>query len=519
MLVDRQPKLNTSLSDVVPQPEVIKKGGALSALGAGMRAMTNFPWALGRIFGGFGYNTRNYYETFGWDLAIPDQACWEMYYRGGIAKRIIHAYPTATWANPPVLTATKGWTSAWSKMVLELNIWSVLNRLDVLSRIGRYAILVIGTDDNTNLESPLVPGSATKVTFLQPYSSRAAIISQWGNNPFNERFNMPVMYTINPSIANSEGGGSTGFGGAVPTMGSFRVHWSRVLHIAKGNLESNVYGTPELWAGWNYLTDLQKVVGGASESYWMTANRGIHADLDPDMSLDPAGEAALASEVQSYTDGLQRFIRTRGVTVTNLGSQVADPKGPYGTLIDLLSGTYSIPQRVLTGSESAHQASTQDKATWAENIFYYRALTGNPTFILPLVQALMNMGVLPTQKLEKIVVDWPEAYIMMPLEKAQMENQNATAANNWALAARNITNLATVEELRQKVQLGDTDGTIVPGTAPIAPVGPPDKKGSSEGDGVVGGENGTTKSGPGSGDTATPASDASGQGDPVNPPA
>lgn len=489
-------------------------------MGNGLRALGGFPWALGRVFN-WGGGTRNLYETFGWDVAISAQACWEMYYRGGIAKRIIHAFPEATWGNPPKVTATKGWTSAWDDLVLNQQIWSNLNRLDKLSRLGQYAVLIIGTDSG-RLEDPVVPGKASKVTFVQPYSSRAAVISQWGTDQNSPYFGMPTQYTINPAIARMEAAGAaqqnlgTGFGGVSPVEGSFKVHASRVIHVAQDNLESPIYGTPMFWSTWNYLTDLMKVVGGSAESYWMTANRGMHVNLDKEMQLDAAGEANLAAEIQAYVDGQARFIRTRGVEVKSLGAETADPKGSYSTLIDLIAGTYGIPQRVLVGSESAHAASTQDKAAWAERVLFNINLSCNPKFILPLIQSLMVLGVLPTVKLAKIQVEWPDAYILSPLERGQMENQNATAANNWALAVRNVTNLANVEELRKKIGLGDEDGTIVPGTEAAIPVGTPDQKGAAEGDGVVDpGSEGAAKTGNGSGTTATPTSDSNGSGGPI----
>jgi hypothetical protein len=476
-------------------------------------------WAM--MFGGGGFG-RDYYGVFGWERTLDTYLCMEMYKRGGIAKRIIDAYPDATWARPPAVTGpSKAFTNAFQDLVDDFDLWGIIHRADKLSRIGRYSVILVGTE-TTNLMNPVQPGE--KLLYLQPYSDVSARITRWGNDPTDPRFGLPLMYTVYPNLLDKPSAPGTVSSWGVPTRTGFQVHWSRMIHIVQGNLEDNVYAIPYLSAGWNYLTDIMKITGGAAESFWATANRGLQADVKDDYDLGEDGEAALTAEIDEYMEGMRRFIRTKGVTIKSLGSDVADPSGPARMTLSLISGTYAIPQRVLLGSESGHAASTQDKGAFAEQIEQYRTNGARPKVIIPIIQGLQLSGTLPAAKIGKVTLNWPDAYRLSPLERAQMSNQTATAANNLSLAMKNVPNMLSVEESRTIVGWASDNGmltemsTDIPegDTRPELPVPTTPVDGKNTSGRQKSPDGGTPKSGPGSGNKSTPGqTDANGSADPV----
>lgn len=396
-----------------------------------------FASALGLTFGG----QRDMYESFGWPKQITLRQIFDMYYRGGIAKRIVEAYPDSTWGRPPRLYVPEQpeWNMAFAKLAWQLDLWDVFKRADTLAALGRFAVILIGTNRG-NLASPIPRGGAgaLQITYLQPYGENNVRISKWETNPQNPRFGLPLMYTIGPDPQASGTPGTPAISNRpsiTPVRASFDVHYSRILHISHGGLESKTYGVPQFVPIWNYLEDLVKVVGSSSESYWRTAYQGLHADVDTEMDLDEEDEANLTAEMDEYQHNLRRIIRTRGVEVKPLGSTVADPRGAFDVLVTLISGASGIPKRILLGSEAGQLASSQDKASWAERVEEYRELHAEPNLLWPFVSWCLENNIVPQPRegtLELMRVLWPDAYRMSPLERGQTAAQTARSLANLA---------------------------------------------------------------------------------------
>jgi hypothetical protein len=387
---------------------------------------------LGRALTSFD-GQRNYQEIFGWDDCITVEKMAYMYNRSGIAKRVVDAYPDATWARPPVLWAEgdDNWTNAWADMVDQSNLWDALYRMDRLACLGQYSILVIGTD-RPNLAAPI--GKARRITYLQPYGENTTRIEEYDRNQASPTFGMPLLYRIypeGPSLEPREIGRTPSRLKSNFPRSSFLVHASRIIHCARGALEDTVFGQPMMAPCWDYLTDLRKVVGSSSESYWIMANRGLQADIDKEMSLNAEDQANLQSEIDDFYNGFRRFIRTKGVEITPLTNEVADPKGPFEVLVTLISGATGIPKRILLGSEAGQLASTQDKGNWAERVEENRTLHVEPRIIRPFLRFVLNHAIIPPPKQDAALnILWPDAYRMSPLERGQTSAQTARTIAN-----------------------------------------------------------------------------------------
>lgn len=405
--------------------------GSTTKMPLGAHAAMSGVRALSGLINRMGLNTlfsfggkRNYQQIFGWDTVITPENMLYMYNRGGIAKRVVDAYPDAVWARPPVIWAEGDdtWTEEWATLVETLDLWQALHRVDKLAGLAHYAIFLIGTN-RPGLDKPLT--SADRVTFLQPYGEASVKIVRYENDVTSPNFGRPSMYRVYPEVP----GGLTGRAGmATPQQGpvrtSFLVHASRVLHIAKGCLEDEIFGQPDMAPVWDYLTDLRKVVGSSSESYWISANRGLQADIDKEMSLSPDDQAALQDEIEEFYNGFRRFIRTKGVKMNELSNDLANPMDPFNVLVTLIAGARGIPKRVLLGSESGQLASGQDKGNWAERVEENRALHVEPRIIKPFVRKMIALGIIraPNEG-AKLRTLWPDAYRMNPLERGQTSAQ------------------------------------------------------------------------------------------------
>ena len=425
--------------------------GRLKAL-SGWFDRSIFARALGVQFHG----RRDLYEAFGWDRSITSVQLVEMYKRGGISYRLVHAYPDATWSRPPKLyiEGDDAWNAAWAQLVANTDLWDAMKRLDVMADLGSFAILIIGTD-KAKLDTPL--RDASEITFLQPYGDVNVTISRWNIDPTDPNFGTPQSYLVQPNRLIQTN--TTSYPSVQPLMSSFTVDASRVVHINHGGLENKVFGMPRYVPIWNYLMDLMKVVGGSSESYWMNSYRGMQANItDPEVDMNAEDEAALADELDEYQHGLRRFIRTRGVDIKEFESRIADPSKPVAVLMDLIAGASGIPQKVLMGSEAGQLASSQDRANWAERVEEYRATHAEPRVLRPFLKWLNAYGILPTD-VSKVQFMWPDAYRMSPLERGQTSAQTARTLANLSKGLQPIPTIPAVAPVM------DFEGkVIVPGT-------------------------------------------------------
>ena len=293
---------------------------------------------------------------------------------------------------------------------------------------------------------------------MQPYAQPNAEIKALETDITNARFGMPSMYQITASNPLATLGSTTvarSTGIISIKQQQFMVHHSRIVHIAEDTLENNFLGIPRLEAVFNLLDDLLKVVGGTSETFWLAGNRGMQADIDKDTDLTPEDAAALSDELDDYQHQLSRWIKTRGVSLKNLGSDVPNPKDSFNTLIALISGATGIPRRILTGSEAGQLASDQDRANWSDRIIERRTNFVEPNIITPVIVQMSDAGIITKIEAKNITYKWPSNFQMTPLENAQTMAQKARAAVNYAKMMKEHP-IMTLEEARESLGLDET---------------------------------------------------------------
>ncbi len=395
---------------------------------------------------------RDLYKTFGYKLRPTFEDYFARYCRQDIASRIVDAPAQAVWRNPPVIEAPDEFITKWDGLQKKNKIYYNLERADRLAGLGLYSTLLIGFDDSAPLEQPA--SGAKDVLYLQPYSQLSSSIIKFNDNPKDSRYNLPEMYKLAVVEPASQLSLTQIAASAVLRHKEISVHHSRILHIADNILENDILGIPRLQQVYNLLDDILKVVGGSAETYWLNANRGMQLDVDKDMDLSVADAKALSDEIDEWQHQLRRVMRTRGIKMNPLGSDVADPTGPFNIIVSLISGATGIPQRILLGAEAGQLASEQDRANWAERVFERRGTFAEPVVLEPFIDLLFNAGVLPNES-KDVEFNWPSAFHMSPLEQAQTSAQQARSVANLTKQGTksNPVVITTVEESRVIVGL------------------------------------------------------------------
>lgn len=335
---------------------------------------------------------RDLYRAFGYKRELFPEDYRSRYERNEVAAAIVDAFPTSCWRGGAEIVEDEdpNTTTAFEQAVIELDnrikIWDAFLRVDKLSGIGHYAILVMLAPGD--LDTPLQRCSADELVQLQPYAEEDARIQEWDLDKQSPRFGKPRYYACKRK--------TSGSATAINSVDvSRRVHYSRVLHVSDGLLDDSVFGTPRLKKIWNRLDDLEKIAGGGSEAFFRRADAGTVFNLDPTQEFDPDDQKKLKQKVDDFEHGFKRYIFSRGLDMKTQDVNVADFKSQVESLMSLISAGSTIPQRVLMGSEQGKLAAKQDRASFDNRVTDRQNDYCAPMMARPFFDRLIELGVLP----------------------------------------------------------------------------------------------------------------------------
>ena len=381
---------------------------------------------------------RDLYKVFGYEQNIKPEHYRSKYERGDIASRIASAYPDAVWSNPPEILENDEiqddteFEKQFKKLAKKLKLWHYVHRADVLAQIGRFSVLFVGVaDGQTDLTQPVGTGAPQ---FLMPFGETHAEISAVESDPTNERYGKPKLYKL--TTTSSDGEGET----------TINVHASRVIHIAERLLDNDTYGISILKSIYNRLQDLEKVLGGGAEVWWMNARGGLHINADKDVTI--ANPEELKNQIDEYVHKLTRVIRTQGMDVNTLSQTTTSPKDIVSAILDLISGATGIPKRILVGSERGELASSQDQDNWASRVNERRQLFCEPCIVDQILEFFFKIGAI--KDIENPIVQWPDLITPSEEKKAEIAVKKASALATYAnsiAADQVITPQQFVEEI------------------------------------------------------------------------
>ncbi len=380
-------------------------------------------------------------------LILPKQYRF-MYDREGIGTRVVTIYPDECWAQDPVIYEGEEpqqtpFEDAWQALceAEATDPLHYLHRVDVISGIGRYGILLLGTDDGLDMSEPLKGinerGEVTgenpgyKLLYLRPFDEMMAHVINYESDQFNPRFGHPVYYHV---LFADIRVGEPGMAAAAISVTSRVVHWSRVIHIADNRETSEVFGVPRMQAVFNRLCDVRKILGGSSEMFWKGGFPGYSFELNPELvtsgvTLD---DKSLEEQFSKYSNGLQRYLAIVGLQAKSLAPQVADPHGNLEAQLNAIAISIGVPLRIFTGSEQAQLASGQDVRTWNRRLTKRQRRYLTPWVIRPFIERLICFGILPKPK-DGFRVFWPDVNMPSEEEKTQHSDRIAAALMKYVM--------------------------------------------------------------------------------------
>lgn len=370
---------------------------------------------------------RDVYEECGYpgigELTITHYK--DMYDREPIAARVVQVLPQESWMISPEIYETANSTSEtpFEMGIRDLNkslkgkswhndeegalIWNYLERLDELSGIGSFGVMLLGIDDGLELSEPYdeTPGpQATRnLKYLRVFDESQVSIESWDDDPESDRFGYPLFYNISftdesTKLAQSSKKSTT----------THKVHWSRVIHVADNLGSSESFGIPRQKQVYNRLYDLVKLYSANPEMYWKGAFPGLSVESHPQLGGDvDFDKKAIAEEIHKMMNTLQRVAMTTGATVKSIAPQVVDPTPQIKVTLEAICIKIGIPVRIFMGSERGELASSQDDSSWNDRLAYRQNRHLTPHVVCQFFDRLIDMNVLP-EPAEGYKVKWPD---------------------------------------------------------------------------------------------------------------
>lgn len=375
-----------------------------------------------------GRQRRDVDEESGHPYTVTIEDCKRKFLRGDIASRVNKIYPEECWSQHPEIYETEEdreteFEKSWDALQTKFRLYSLLQRADILSGIGRFGVILLGIGDGGKLNEPVVGIDETgqlvgersaglKLLYLRPFDETFVKIKSVQADEQNPRYGLPVMYEIRFTADQVLSQGVSVVSGPTETTTTKEVHWTRVIHICDNRTNNDVYGLPRMEVVFDRILGLHKIASGSPEMFWKGGFPGIAVETQGGPNGEPVqlDKETTKEELMSYFEGLQRYLALEGATAKSLAVEIEDP-GPHAELqIRLICITLSVPWRIFMGAEVGALASGQDIIAWNRRLNRRREEYLTPFVIRPFIDRLIAFGVLPMPKGNKneLVVADPE---------------------------------------------------------------------------------------------------------------
>ena len=146
---------------------------------------------------------RDIYTALGYSTTLTYDDYLAQYTRQDIAKAIIDRPVKATWRNGFSIVETEDYRDTpleqtFRELSTKLSLSQKFSRLDRLTGIGKYGVLLLGLSDVKRVsdwEKP-VSGVGHDLLYVMSYGEGSVKISEYVTDSSNERYGQPLFYSV-----------------------------------------------------------------------------------------------------------------------------------------------------------------------------------------------------------------------------------------------------------------------------------------------------------------------------------
>lgn len=277
------------------------------------------------------------------------------YDRDGLGNAAVDIIADKCWQDHPWLiegapdresTALTANEARIDRVFSQAKVWQAFKEADVMALVGGWSAIIIRIADSNELDQPTARPSIEALTELVPVWANQLTAVYDSNQVLQHYVYAEPQTDISPAR-------------------NVNVHPDRVVIVGDPSRSR-----PLLKAGYNALTTLEKVLGGAGESFLKNASRQLNVNYDSEVDLEDiartnGGSVAelhenLSGHVRDINSGVDLLMMTQGATVNPMTVAVSDPMPSYNVALQVFAASVKIPVKVLVGNITGERASTED---------------------------------------------------------------------------------------------------------------------------------------------------------------
>lgn len=417
--------------------------GLHSALNATVRRIEN-------MFPGYFQTTtkRNHYVDFGYPETVSFSQLWQMYRRNGIANAAVEKTTLKVWQDNPTLQIGEEAdeeTPAEAELrerFDDLRLWQTFAEADRRSMVGAYAGLIFRFADDKRMNQPVdrVAGLDALVEVIPAWEGQLKV-STWDTDEMSETYGKPTMYQFN----------EVAFDGNQQKTRSFNCHPDRVLILSR---DGTVNGESMLLPGYNSLIDIEKVMGAGGEGFWKNAKSAPVLQIDKEAQLSSMAQAMgvepdeladkMDAQVTDWQKGFDALLMLQGMEAKTLSVNLPQPEEFWRGPMEVFAASFSIPMKILVGSQSGERASTEDAEEWAKTCESRRTNVVRPA-IREMINRFQTIGVM---SYEDWRIGWPDLTESSGSEK-MARSKDMASVNDLNARSGGVEPVFTENEMRE----------------------------------------------------------------------
>lgn len=347
------------------------------------------PWA-------YGMNTKHdFWKDYGWPEFLTFNDFHRLYSRSGIARAAVDKTIDKTWETMPALwESEKAGDSPAEKTIAKhftkRKIWRSLMDADRRSMVGAYAGAIIFLRDGQKLQEPVTllrKGIESLAGIIPAWEGQLTVV-EWDNIEGSETYGEPLFFQFDEQAVGDAS--STG-------KSNVRIHRDRVLIWSD---DGTLNCSSALEAGYNDVSDAEKIKGAGGEGFWKTARGAPVVESKEGVTLEDMMRGMGAANAEDVRDklnekaddfnaGFDKFLMMGGFTVKPLNITLPQPKEFWELCVQSFAASVQVPFKELIGNITGERASTEDAKTFAQT-----CMSRRENRVMPILQEFVDRLVL-----------------------------------------------------------------------------------------------------------------------------